>query len=100
MTALQREDAARIWPHTEIEARNITFTDIDSLKAVCDEPGVVAVVAVLPQALSLKVGYLRGQNALWAEDVFTSQSEPMQAVEGQPRTFKHVGFVDSRGERV
>jgi len=100
LTAEQIDDAGRIWPGAEIEARNVTFRGVADLQALANEPGVVAVVAVMPQALAMRVGYLRGARGGWVRRVYTAVSVPAHAVEGETRQFAHAGFVDSRGEQA
>lgn len=85
----------------------MTFTDVSDIVGLCREDSVVAVVAVMPQALALKVEYLRGsfeegcaKTLAWTENVFTALSVPAPAVEGQARMFEHDGFVDSRGDKI
>ena len=84
-----------------VEVRALVWANEDEVERVADISDVL--VGVFPQALALRIGYLGGievehpGTAPWVRRVWTSETVPVAARDGEARRFAHVRFVGADG---
>lgn len=105
MTAEQVADVRRLLDDVDIVTEAIVWTDIKSVQTAAARCDVL--IAVFPQAVALRIGYLAGvwstgadESLAWTGRIWTAESAPVAAAHGQERTFKHVRFVGADGIEV
>ena len=101
-TIEQRADVARILgAEAEIEVRPVVWADAGDVAAVATDVDIL--IGVFPQALALRIGWLAALEAVnpgcapWTRKVWTAESRPAAAAEGEARRFEHVRFVGADG---